>query len=154
MPRQNRDGGSSPRSSAIELALLGDAFEGFTGTFDPVLIIITFRRKQFDHDIATARCGSAKGRRRVVNRFTDVVLVQSRRNFMCGHRLHWRTRRTDHFGRFRRAASSRPSSCGAGGLTNWKTSRFRHLFRRGAVAFRALFCSSPCRLGGPPLSFC
>src|SRR5262245_25823240 len=45
-------------STAVELALLGDAFERLPGTLDAVLIVLAVRRQQLD-DLVTAVGGNA-----------------------------------------------------------------------------------------------
>src|SRR5674476_1656638 len=45
---------------AVELAFLGDAFEGLAGTLDPVLVVVAFRRQQLEHRIAAGGGGAAK----------------------------------------------------------------------------------------------
>src|SRR5215472_16346423 len=87
------------RLSPVELAFFGDSFESLTGTLDSVLIIIALRRQQLDNDVAACRCGPAKCRGRIINRLTDLVLVQSHWQFGPGRRLHRRTRRAPHLER-------------------------------------------------------
>src|SRR5512139_4118451 len=94
-PRQNRDAGLV-RSTAVELAVLGNALEGLTGTLDPVLIVVALRRQRLYDGVTAGRRCAAKRRRGVIDSFTHLVLVRAHRNFMHGHRLNWWTLRADH----------------------------------------------------------
>src|SRR5690349_19531824 len=88
------------QSSAVELAFLGDALEGLTGTLDPVLIVVTLRRQQFDHNVTAGRCGAPKCRRRIEYRLTDLIFVGADWNFVRRYRLDRRALCTDYSCRF------------------------------------------------------
>ena len=140
---------------AVELAFLGDALEGFTGTLDPVLIVVTFGRQQLDYDIAAGRRGAAKSRRGVEDRFTNLVFVRPNWDFVRGNGLHGRAWCTDYFCRlYTYSATYSTNPCRPGGLSNRDAGRFRRFFRRKARVLVALFCDSPDGFTGPPGCFC
>jgi hypothetical protein len=64
-----------PSAIAIELALLGDAFERFARTFDAILQFIALRRQQFDNFERAARAKPAKWASRVADILTYRILM-------------------------------------------------------------------------------
>src|SRR6185312_14578833 len=91
------DGRQPRRSGAIELTFLGDALESFARALDPVLIIVALGRKQLHHLVAAGRSRAPESRRRVIDRFTDLVLVRLQLNLGYGRRLHRRALRAHDF---------------------------------------------------------
>jgi hypothetical protein len=45
----------------FELALFGYALKGFTGIFDPVLIVVAVGRQELDNFVSSAGAGPADG---------------------------------------------------------------------------------------------
>src|ERR1022692_5257277 len=145
---------------AVELAFLGDAFEGLAGTLDPVLVVVAFRRQQLEHRIAAGGGGAAKRRRGEVNRLADLVLVRHDLDVVRGHRLHRRARRADYLGRphERQLGSDAGRADSRGGvgprsLADRTAGRFRRLLHLGAGALGAFFVGSPGGFGRPAGGF-
>ena len=124
-------------SDTVELTFLGDAFEGFAGTLNPVLIVIAFGRQQLDHRIATAGSGATEARRGVINCIADSVLVRHHRNFRASRQL-WRQRCADHLGRVvcRLRCERKRVDCRAH-CSRWAARRFRRLLDRNTIVFDA-----------------
>jgi hypothetical protein len=77
VPLATGRGGSMELASAIavELTFLGDAFEGFFGALDTVLVVIAIGGKQLHHPIAAIAGHMTDRPGREVHRMTDLELM-------------------------------------------------------------------------------
>lgn len=75
--KRRRYGAAALRRStrAVELALLGHAFERFTGALDAVLVIVAVRRKKLHDPVSAIRRHVADRPGREIDGLTKLVFV-------------------------------------------------------------------------------